>query len=343
MKAAVWRNNRDIRIETFPDPVPGENEALVKVLSSGICGSDVVEWYRLPRAPLVPGHEIGAQVVEVGASVKKIKPGDRVFIAPKAPCMECFHCRSGHHPACCQTHERLPGGLAEYILVPPSLIENGTYLLPDGVTYDQSVFIEPVACAARAWRLAGDRDFRSVMVIGCGMAGLIHIKLAKLKHIPAFASDMDPNRREKALEFGAEAAFDARENVAERLVEANGGKADLVILCASSVSAVAQAWECLENGGVLVFFAAPGPDERVDLPLNDLWTREVSLVTSYYCGPPDIAEAMRLIETGALYVDDMITHRLPLDETPKGFEHVVEGGKSIKVIIKPHGLITVSE
>jgi L-iditol 2-dehydrogenase len=100
MKVAKWYNNKDIRIEEVPTPSPGPNEMLVKVMSCGICGSDIVEWYRLSRAPLVQGHEIGAEVVEVGEDLKRFKPGDRVFIEPKVPCMKCDYCQKEHYPVC---------------------------------------------------------------------------------------------------------------------------------------------------------------------------------------------------------------------------------------------------
>ena len=99
MKVANWYNNRDIRLVDEPVPEPGPDEALVKIISCGICGSDVVEWYRLPRAPLVPGHEIGAEVVSVGKAVTSCKIGDRVFIAPKVPCMKCEFCLREQYPA----------------------------------------------------------------------------------------------------------------------------------------------------------------------------------------------------------------------------------------------------
>jgi len=136
MKVAMWYNNRDIRLKETPIPRPGPKEMVVKVHSCGICGSDIVEWYRLPRAPLVQGHEIGAEVVEVGDSVTQYSPGDRVFIAPKVPCMTCNSCRDGHFPVCTAVNDRLPGGFAQYILVPEALVEEGTSLLPDGLSYD---------------------------------------------------------------------------------------------------------------------------------------------------------------------------------------------------------------
>jgi len=118
----------------------------------------------------VQRHEIGAEVVEVGGSVKKFKPGDRVFIAPKVPCMKCSYCHNGHYPVCSEIRERLPGGFAEYILAPYSLVEHGTYRLPDTITYDQSTFTEPLACVIRAQRLAGVQQDQTVMVMGCGFS-----------------------------------------------------------------------------------------------------------------------------------------------------------------------------
>jgi L-iditol 2-dehydrogenase len=336
MKVAKWYNNQDIRIEDVPTPRPGPDEMLVKVISCGICGSDIVEWYRLPRAPLVPGHEIGAEVVEVGQAVKKFNPGDRVFVAPKVPCMQCEYCKNGHYPACTHIKERLPGGFAEYVLVPNTLVANGTYRLPDSISYDQSTFIEPLACVVRAQRLAGVQQGQTVMVFGCGMSGLLHIKLAKAENCQVIATDVNARRLELAAGLNAEITIDATENVAERLLYANDRKADVVILCTSAMSAVDQAWKCVDKGGVIVFFAVPGPDRQISIPLNDFWTKEIKILTSYYCGPPDIIDAIDLIESETVKVDDMITHRLPLKDVTRGFQLVLDGTESIKVIINPN-------
>ncbi len=336
MKVARWYNNQDIRIEKVPTPRPGPQEMLVKVVSCGICGSDIVEWYRLPRAPLVQGHEIGAEVVEAGQSVKKFNPGDRVFIAPKVPCLTCDYCKNGHYPVCTNIKERLPGGFAEYVLVPHSLIENGAYRLPDAISFDQSTFIEPLACVVRAQRLAGLQQNQTVMVLGCGMSGLLHVKLAKVKKCPVIATDINPKRLELAAGFGADITLDAAENVVERLVAVNDKKADVVIVCTSAMSAVDQAWQCVDKGGVIVFFAVPGPDKQITIPINDFWTKEIQILTSYYCGPPDMVDAIELIETGVIKVDDMITHKLPLKDITRGFQLVLDGKESIKVIIKPN-------
>jgi len=336
MKVAYWHNNKDIRIEEVTTPVPGPKEMLVKVISCGICGSDIVEWYRLPRAPLVQGHEIGAEVVAVGDSVNKYELGDRVFIAPKVPCMKCFYCENGHYPQCAEVKERLPGGLAEYILVPEILVERGTYLLPENITYDQSTFIEPLACVVRAQRLARVKKGQSMLVIGCGMSGLLSIKLAWTKGCKIIAADINKTKLEFALRMGADVIIGAADDIPERLVAENGKKADVVFLCASADSAVEQAWKCVDKGGVIVLFAVPGPDKKVVVPVNDFWMKEITIITSYYCGPPDIIEAIKLIESRDVVVDDLITHRLPLTDIVKGFQLVTDGRESIKVIIRPN-------
>jgi L-iditol 2-dehydrogenase len=336
MKAAVWYNNQDIRIEELPLGRPGPREILVKVISCGICGSDVVEWYRMPRAPLVQGHELGAEVVEVGSSVSRLRQGDRVFIAPKVPCMNCAYCRAGHFPQCSEVKERLPGGFAEFILVPEILVEKGTYLLPDSISFDQATFIEPLACIVRAQKLAGLSGGQSVLILGCGMSGLLQIKLATMKNCRVIATDINPGRLALAKRYGADLTFEAEDDIAANLLGHLGKKVDVVILCTSAMSAVEQAWACVDKGGAVVFFAVPGPEKRVVIRINDFWTKEVRILTSYYCGPPDIQEALSLLADRAIEVDSMITHRLPLREIARGFRMVIKGQDAIKVIIKPH-------
>jgi L-iditol 2-dehydrogenase len=336
MKVAVWYDNRDTRIEERPMPRPGPGEMTVKVLSCGICGSDVVEWYRLPRAPLVQGHEIGAEVVEVGPGVTRFARGDRVFIAPKVPCLACKYCRDGHFPQCSGVKERLPGGFAEHVLVPKLLVERGAYRLPEEISFDQSTFIEPLACAVRSQAIAGLRSGQSVLVLGCGMSGLLQIQLAKGKGCRVAATDVDPARLVRAAALGAEIVIPADEDVPGRTASRFGGKADAVLLCTAATDAVEQAWSAVDKGGAVVFFAVPGPEQRVIFPANAFWTQEIRVLTSYYCGPADLEESMRLLTAREIDVDSLVTHRLPLDETARGFRLVLEGREAIKVIIRPH-------
>ncbi|MBN2197516.1 MAG: alcohol dehydrogenase catalytic domain-containing protein [Polyangiaceae bacterium] len=337
MKAAVWYHNRDIRIEEQTLRRPGSGEMTVKVRSSGICGSDVVEWYRLPRAPLVQGHEVGAEVVETGAEVTRFRPGDRVFIAPKVPCLECKYCRGGHFPQCVGVKERMPGGFAEYVLVPRVLVERGAYLLPPSVSFDQATFIEPLACVLRSQRLAGLQAGQAVLVLGCGMSGLLQVQAAKHLGCRVAATDADPSRLARAAAFGADHTFLAAEDVPARVVASFAAKVDAAILCTAALPAVSQAWAAIDKGGAIVFFAVPGPTEDVIVPLNAFWTQEIRILTSYYCGPSEIEASLRLLAEGDIEVDSLITHRLPLAETARGFGLVLEGKEAIKVVIKPHG------
>jgi L-iditol 2-dehydrogenase len=250
--------------------------------------------------------------------------------------MQCDYCRRGLYPVCSVIKERLPGGFAEYIRVPPALVENGTYRLPKRISYDHSTFIEPLACVVRAQRLAGLREGWTLLVMGSGMSGLLHLRLAKARNCRTFVTDLNRRRLESAVASGAEGAFDAAGNVPERLIAENGRKVDVVMLCTSAVAAIRQAWQCVDKGGAVVFFTVPGPEQSVVVPLNEFWTREIRVLTSYYCGPPDITEAIGLIADGTVAVDDLVTHRLPLTDTAKGFQLVMDGSTSMKVIIHPN-------
>jgi L-iditol 2-dehydrogenase len=334
MKAILWYNNRDIRLVELPLRQPGPKEILVKVISCGLCGSDVVEWYRLPRAPFVPGHEIGAEVVEVGQEISRFKPGNRVFLAPKVPCGHCYYCLHGHHPQCSQVKERLPGGLAEFILVPEVIVEGGTYLLPDNVTFDESTFIEPLACVIRSQRLAGIEKGQTVLILGGGVSGLLQLQLAKNKECRVAITDVVEKKLLLAKEMGADLALLATDNVLEKMLLFFGKKADIVVLCTSSLEAIDQAWACLDKGGTIVFFAVPGPEKKVNFPINAFWTQEIKIITSYYCGPADIEEAIRLISERKIEVNRLISHRLPLEETARGYQLIL-AGEALKVIIKP--------
>ncbi len=335
MKVSVWYNNNDIRVEEIPTPSPGEGEMLVKVISCGICGSDMVEWYRLPRAPLVLGHEVGVEVVATGEGVSRYKKGDRLFIAPKVPCLKCTYCLKGHYPQCPEVKDRLPGGFSEYILVPKELVDNGSYLLPHNVSYDQATFIEPLACVIRAQHLATIEKGHTVLILGSGMSGLLHAKLARYKHCNVMTTDISYRKLELAKRSGADYVASANSDILEQLLKVNGRKADAVIVTTSAMSALKQAWESVDMGGVVVLFAVPDPDKEVVVPINDFWRKEIRIITSYYCGPSDIEEAVNLLAHRDIIVDDLITHRLPLKDTAKGFQMLLEGEEAVKIIIRP--------
>ncbi len=340
MRVLMYYNNSDVRVEAMPVPIIGPGELLVKVFASGVCGSDVMEWYRIQKAPRVLGHEMTGEIVEVGEGVEKYKKGDRVFVSHHVPCNTCFYCLNGNHTACETLHRTNydPGGFAEYIRIPEINVESGVYLLPDEMTYEEGTFIEPLACVFRGQRLARLKPAQTVLVIGSGMSGLLHISLARaLGAGRIIATDINDYRLDAAKRFGADAVINANDNVRERLLENNENRlADLVIVCAGALSASTGALECVDRGGTVLYFAVPRPEEKVPVPMNDLWRNEITLMTSYGAGPFDLEIALKMISSRRVMLTDMITHRLGFDECGEGFRLVADAKDSMKVIFEPH-------
>ncbi|HEX6801694.1 MAG TPA: alcohol dehydrogenase catalytic domain-containing protein, partial [Candidatus Binatia bacterium] len=259
MRVAMYYNNRDVRLEELPIPQIGSGELLLRTRASGVCGSDLMEWYRVKKAPLVLGHEITAEVVEVGAGVNRFKLGDRVFSTHHVPCGQCRYCLAGHQSVCdlLRTTHFEPGGFAEYIRVPKINVELGTLRIPDSMTFDEGSFIEPLACVVRAQRFARLLAGRTILVIGSGISGLLHIQLARARGAERIiATDISDFRLNAAKQFGADATIHGSEDVPAKLLELNNGRlADLVIVCTAAVPAIQQAVKSIDRGGTLLFFA----------------------------------------------------------------------------------------
>jgi L-iditol 2-dehydrogenase len=339
MRVAMYYRNSDVRLQEMPKPEIGPNELLVKVIASGICGSDVMEWYRIKRAPLVLGHEIAGDIVEIGPRVKKYKVGQRVFVSHHVPCMKCRYCLAGHTSTCdtLRTTNFYPGGFAEYIRVPEINLEHGVYVLPKELTYDDGAFIEPLACVVRGFKLCRFKPGSTVLVLGSGIAGLLNIKLAKAYGAEKIiATDLSNYRLDAARRFGADVVLDASKDVPRLAREANGGRrADLVIVCAGSIGAIDQAFASVDRGGTILLFAPPMPGTNVPVPFGDLWKDEITVTMTYAGSPDDIKDAIELLWTKKVIVSDMITHRFGLADAGKGFELAAKAGESIKVIIEP--------
>ncbi|RJP20833.1 MAG: alcohol dehydrogenase [Candidatus Abyssobacteria bacterium SURF_5] len=340
MRVAVYYNNHDVRIEERPVPAVGTGEALVRIEASGICGSDVMEWYRIKKAPLVLGHEIAGEIVELGPGVNHYKTGDRICASHHVPCNTCIYCLTGRHTVCdtIRSTNFDPGGFAEFVRLPAINVDRGVYPLPAELTYEEATFIEPVACVLRAQRMARLQPGQSVLVVGSGMTGLLHINLARACGAGrVIATDVQPYRLDAARRFGADAALDSHENVPARVRELNGGRgADVVFVCTGAMRAIEQALDSVDRGGTVLFFAPTDPGVKLPIDVTELFFRNgVTLTSSYAGSPADHVAAVELLRARALNVKDMITHRLGLGETGVGFRLVAEARDSIKVIIEP--------
>ena len=340
MRVAMYYSNKDVRLEERPKPVIGDGELLVRIEASGICGTDCLEWYRIGRVPLVLGHEIAGVVVEAGKGVKKYKIGDRISVSHHVPCGECRFCLSAHETVCDTLRKTNfdPGGFSEFVRIPKINVEKGTYLLPKTVSFEEATFIEPLACVLRGQRLARMTKGKSVLVIGSGISGLLHIQLARSSGASTIVvTDISETRLKYAKKFGADHAMAAGEYTPDRFKSINDGYlADLVILCAGVNSAFEQGLRSVERGGTVLIFAAAGKGAMIPVPINDLfWRNEVTVTSSYAGSPADHIGALKLINSKRINVCDMITHKFGLKDTLKGFELVREAKDSIKVIIEP--------
>jgi L-iditol 2-dehydrogenase len=340
MRVAMYYSNKDIRVEEVPTPTIGPGELLLRVEASGVCGSDVMEWYRIKRAPLVLGHEIAGEVVEVGEDVDRYKKGDRIVASHHVPCNTCRYCLSGHHTVC-DTLRRTnfdPGGFAEYVRLPAINVDRGVYLIPDEVSFEEATLTEPLACVFRAQRIAGLKPGENVLVIGSGISGLLHIQLARAMGAGRIvATDISEARLEAAVTFGASAVIHARKDVPYELRQANDGwLADKVLVCTGAEKANLQALESVERGGTVMFFAPTDPGVKLPISVNELFFRnDITLTTSYAGSPADHITAMELIRAGRVNAKKMITNRFGLSNTSKGFQLVAEAQRSIKVVIEP--------
>lgn len=339
MRVAMYYNNRDVRLEEMLPPRIGWGEILVKVIASGICGSDVVEWYRIKKAPRVLGHEITGEVVEVGEDVKRYRVGDRVFVSHHVPCNSCHYCLKGYHTLCdtLSTTNFDPGGFSEYLRVPAINVDRGVFKLPEEMSFDVGTFIEPLGCVVRGQRLAGLRPGQSVLVLGSGISGLLNILQARASGAGrVVATDTNEYRMRAAKKAGADVVLDARADVPELVREITGSDGvDLAIVCTSAPVAFEQAVSSVGRGGTLMLYALHGPGTRLAFDARELMVRGITIMSTYGAAPLDLEISMEMLRSGQVQVEDLITHRLPLEKTGVGFQLAAAAQESLKVIIRP--------
>ncbi len=355
MKAAVYYKNDDIRVEEVEDIPVADDEMKIKVIACGVCGSDVMEWYRIKRAGRPAGigafgHECTGIIEEIGDNVNQNphcknewNVGDRVVFTHHVPCYTCSSCLSGHTTACKTLHstkfKNKYGAYAEYVVLPPINIDRGLLKLPDTVEFDEGTFVEPLSCVLRGQRWAEVCDGKSVLIIGSGLSGLLHLKTAIINGAGFIAmSDVNPNRLEIATEHGASAIIDAKnQDVPEKFRELNKGhKADIVIMTAPLMICIKQSYEAVAPGGTILFFTSTKPDVNTKINFWDLWTQEITIRFSYGADYRDLNTALRWIQYNRIDVKPLITNTFPLSETSKGFMLTTQPQEgSLKSIIHP--------
>jgi len=339
MKVARYYSRDDIRLEEAPVPQIGPGEILVRVEACGLCGSDLMEWYAAEKAPTVLGHEPAGAVAKVGEGVTEFEVGDRVFVHHHVPCFTCHHCLRGYYTLC-ETFKAThldPGGFAEFVRVPALNVERDMLKLPPGMSFAEATLIEPVATCIRGIERANVQTGDTVVVIGAGVAGIIHMQLARILGAGmVLITDFAPFRLEVARRLGADLAINAREDVLAALKESNEERgADVVIVTAGSIQAMEQGM-ALAGGGATVLLFAPSPPEAV-LPVrpHHLLFSEITIVSSYSCAPLEVRQAFTLIRGGRIKVRELITHRFDLAEVGEAVRLAAEMAESLKIVITP--------
>jgi L-iditol 2-dehydrogenase len=337
MKQVELHAPLDVRVIESPKPNPKPDEILVAVARVGICGSDLHAYHgRHPfmELPIVPGHEFAGTVVETGANVHGFAPGQRVTLEPSLVCGECYNCTHGRYNICeklqvvgCQTS----GAMSEYLAVPASK----TMELPESVTWDQAVMVEPLAVGVHAVRVARVQAGTNVLILGAGTIGLMVLQAAKaLGAGQVMITDLIQARLDLATRLGADYAVNPSTTDLAQALEAAFGpqRADVILECVGIAATARDAVRVARKGTRIVLVGVF--EEEVLVNLGLVQDRELELVGTLMYVEDDFPTALELVRAGQVEVEPLITHRFPLDQAAEGFAVADGRGTALKVILE---------
>lgn len=336
MQVARLYDFGDIRVEQSARPEVGPDDILVRASACGICSGDIMPWYIRRKAPLVLGHEPVGVVEEAGAAVRGFRPGERVFVHHHAPCFGCAACRRGEYVQCAtwRASKITPGGMAEYFLVSAEN-QRDTLRLPDDVADIDGVLVEPAACVVKSIRRSGLKPGETILVIGLGIMGMMHVKLAR--HHGAelvIGADLFETRASRAKVLGADIGLVVSgDDLAEQIRDiTDGAMADVVIVGPGTARALTAGIAAAGKGATVVQFTATPPEEEMLVRPHDLYFNETRLIPSYSCGPDDTREALELVRRGVLSARELVTHRFPLARICEAYDQA-QKPDSLKVVV----------
>lgn len=340
MKVAVTDKNKAIHIRHFDKPEIPPSGALIRVTGCGICGSDLDKWLHrdIPEGTVL-GHEVVGVIDTLSSEAEPrfphLYPGKRVAVAHHVPCQTCHYCRHGS-PSMCKAFKQsniFPGGFAEFIAVSADHLKNTVIPLPDDVSVKAASCIEPLACCLRAVDRIPEDTGNTAVVLGLGFIGLLTAQYLQLKGYTTLGLDIQPERAafaRKHLMLG-EATDNAHALTTTLMHHTEGRGADVVFLSVVNPGSLSMAMQLVRDGGTLVLFTSYGPGEPI-LNQNELYFRELSVITSYSPSLSHLHQAARLIFDKRIAVDSMITHCYSLHDLPKAMD-AYRRGEALKVLI----------
>lgn len=347
MRAAVYTGSSTVSVEEVPTPQIGPGELLIRVESCGICHTDLKKIeYNLLAPPRIFGHETAGIVAATGSSVRGFSVGDRVVVFHHIPCLECFYCRHKLYAQCpvykkvgvTAGYEPAGGGFSQYVRVMDWIVRRGVEKIPEGVSFDRACFVEPLNTCLKGVVQLAPRGEDVVVILGQGPIGLLFTMLVRRSGATIVATDGMPHRRDLAIRFGAAAAFDPGDpTVLDRVLEMTSGRgADSVIVAASAPSIVAQAVRYSRPGSRILLFAQTSHQERIEISGADICVGERDIFGSYSASVDLQKESADLVFSGEVPVEDLISHRFPLDDIRTGINLALHPEpKSLKIIVRP--------
>ncbi|MFR6278388.1 MAG: zinc-dependent alcohol dehydrogenase family protein [Acutalibacter sp.] len=338
MKASRFLGNKTFAVTDLPTPHAGPGELVLRNQVCGVCGTDVHIYHGEPGSadvnpPVVLGHEYSGEVVEVGEGVTGFAVGDHVTVDPNIYCGHCAYCQNGKKQLC-PSMEAIgvtrDGGFAQYSRIPASQ----AFKLEPTVPWEAAAMAEPLACCLHGIDLAGIQVGDKVCVVGGGAIGLLMVQLAKLSGASQIVlSEPNEKRRQVGLQLGANTALDpTRPDAQEAFAQVLGGGANVVIECVGNVPAVKSAFQFAGKGATVLLFSVPKVDATFDLPLFDVYKKELTIKGSFV-NPDTHARAVALINSGKVDFDPIITHRFTLDQLPEAIAMQMSDA-SIKVVVE---------
>ena len=339
MKAAVVKDDSTIKITHIENPELGPNDILVQMSACGICGSDVEKVFGKYGQPSMKlGHEPAGTILKIGSQVENFTVGDRVFTHHHVACYSktCHECSHGNETMCEKYYQSNlnPCGLADEYVVPEWNVKHGGVLkIPDEMSFEEAAMIEPLACCLRAWKKFNYQKNDTAVILGVGPTGIMHALLARsVGFSKIFCSDLNDFRLDFAKKLGFEAVRSNESS--EKILQSVIDGVDVAIVATGNLNAFNSAINLVRKGGTIVMFGVPSKDASIDINMSNVYSKEITITTTYAASDTDTKNALELIASGTIDVKSLITHKYTLEDSQKAFEHAKTGDNAMKIIIE---------